>query len=382
MNILFIHPVNIDYPGGAERFVVEVSQRLRLRGYSVGVLQVNWAPHKPVTMQNSLELLRLGIELHKCGYLKLPRGFPVFNPSCILQISRQYDLLYMSAYSPNELVIYSLKKIGILNKPVIAVFHTMLEPHRDILHRLYLPLFIAAYKVFEKLHVLNKYTYDFFVKYHGIDERKVIFIPNGVDISRYYIKHRHSYFQILWTGRLTFDKGADTLCKVVDTFNRRYPHLINNVRFVITGSGTKVLEEYIKRLSQRYDNVEYLGYVDQVTLRELYATSHLYLITSRSEGMPLRVLEAMASGLPIAGSDIPGIHDLIINRHIGKSVRMGDIYGFCKAIEGFYNQWKNEPERYYGIRQTIRALTIANFSWEVIVNKIEKMFREILLESD
>jgi len=115
-------------------------------------------------------------------------------------------------------------------------------------------------------------------------------------------------------------------------------------------------------------------------LKKLYASSHLYLVTSRSEGMPLRVLEAMASGLPIVGSDIPGICDLVLNQHIGELVRVDDIYGFCKAIERYYNLWRDNSEKYYTVRETIREYTIANYDWNIIINRIENMFRQVLLD--
>jgi len=64
MNILFIHPVNIDYPGGAERFIVEASKRLISRGHNIGVLYAEWA-HRFISAQNSCELLSNGIKLYR-----------------------------------------------------------------------------------------------------------------------------------------------------------------------------------------------------------------------------------------------------------------------------------------------------------------------------
>jgi len=98
VNILFIHPVNIDYPGGAERFIAEVSKRLVSRGHNVGVLYVDWAPHRFISAQNSYELLSHDVKLYRCSYVKLPRGFPILDPHCIAKLSKENDILYMSAY--------------------------------------------------------------------------------------------------------------------------------------------------------------------------------------------------------------------------------------------------------------------------------------------
>jgi glycosyltransferase involved in cell wall biosynthesis len=383
MKILFVHPLNIDYPGGGERFIVEVSKRLRLRNHIVGVLYVDWAPHEPVATQNSHELLRYGVKMYKCNYLKLPRGFPLVDPSCTLYLSKQFDLIYMSACPPNELVMYSLKKLGALSKPVIAVFHAMIEPHKDMLHKLYLTPFITAYKEFNKLHVLNRYTLNFFVRHYGINERKVVFIPNGVDtafyrlITKYF--EQNNKFVVLFVSRLTMEKGIDILYEVVSRFNERYSELRSTVIFKVAGTGP--LLHYIEKLVNKYDNVVYLGYLSKEQLLMEYNSAHVLIMTSRMENMPLTLLEASACGLPAIASAVPGIVDVIKTVGYGILVRPGDFEGFVRGIISLYKLWREDLEKYYSIRQTIRERTITNFSWDVIVNRIENMFKEVVLEN-
>ncbi len=61
-------------------------------------------------------------------------------------------------------------------------------------------------------------------------------------------------------------------------------------------------------------SVRFLGAVDDIA--GLYAASDLALLSSRSEGCPNAVLEAMAAGLSVSGSDIPGISALVPRRHL------------------------------------------------------------------
>ncbi|RLF17428.1 MAG: hypothetical protein DRZ82_09810 [Thermoprotei archaeon] len=375
MKILFIHPYHIDYPGGAERWIVEIVKKLRNKGYEFGVLYVNYGSCKE-HVHNSRELEEYDTELYVCNHIKLPRGFPIINPRCVLSHIRSYDVAYVMAYPPNELLLRALKKY--MDVPLIAGFHSSLEPWRLFLHKLYIPLYMSAYRSFNALHVLNRSFYSILTEHYGVDRSKVYLIPNGIDTSKYSIRYNNEKFCILWTGRLYPEKGADILCKIIIEFNRKYPYLRNEVRFIITGMGS--YEKYVRSLAKLFNNVKYLGYVDDNTLKKLYASSHLYLVTSRSEGMPLRVLEAMASGLPIVGSDIPGICDLVLNQHIGELVRVDDIYGFCKAIERYYNLWRDNSEKYYTVRETIREYTIANYDWNIIINRIENMFRQVLLD--
>ncbi len=372
MRILFIHPYHIDYPGGAEKWIVEVAKRLRIKGYKIGVLYVNYKPCKACAL-NSRELKKCGVELYVCSYIKLPRGFPIIDPQCTLRYIRAYDIVYVMAYPPNELLQRILKKY--VGTPIIAGFHSPLEPWRIFLHKLYIPLYIDAYRTFDALHVLNRTLYNVFTKHYGVDKNKVYLIPNGIDVLKYYIEANNEKFRVLWTGRLYPEKGADILCKIIIEFNRRYLHLRNKVEFIITGTGP--YEKHVHTLAKRFSNVKYLGYIDSNTLRKNYATSHLYLAPSRSEGMPLRVLEATASGLPVVGSRIPGIQDIIIDGITGKLIKIGDVEGFCKAILWYYNLWRNSPEKFHRLRLSIRAHAVDNYDWSNVINKIGKMFMAV-----
>jgi hypothetical protein len=53
LNLLFVTPVSINYPGGAERWLYEVSTRLMKRGHDVGILYTDWTPGR-ISVNNSV----------------------------------------------------------------------------------------------------------------------------------------------------------------------------------------------------------------------------------------------------------------------------------------------------------------------------------------
>ena len=55
----------------------------------------------------------------------------------------------------------------------------------------------------------------------------------------------------------------------------------------------------------------YLGYVDDV--RAVLSAADVLIAPSRWEGFPLAPAEAMACGLPVIGSDVPGLRDLVLD---------------------------------------------------------------------
>jgi len=88
------------------------------------------------------------------------------------------------------------------------------------------------------------------------------------------------------------------------------------------------------------------------------------------------VLEALASGLPVVASKIPGITDLVIDGFNGKLIDINNINLFIDAILHYFELWYKEPQEYKNLRNKIRQNTIAYYDWNIIVDRIEKMFIE------
>ncbi|MEM4000668.1 MAG: glycosyltransferase family 4 protein [Saccharolobus sp.] len=376
MNILFIHPFDIRYPGGAETWISEVAIGLKEKGHGVCILYSKYGDVNLYCSRNVFKNLKKhGVEVDACRYVKLVRGFPILDPLTLYKKLAYYDIVYFMAYPPNEVTLTFLRNV--IRTPIISGFHTMLNPDYSLLHKLYSPIYFKLYGNFDALHVLNKWTYYVFVKKYGIDSEKVFFIPNGVNMSLYYIENNpEDKFYVLFTGRLEKDKGADILCKIIAEFNNNYPELMKDVEFLIAGTG--LYKDAVKKLGERYKNVRYLGLVNKEDLRKTYARSSVYLIPSRSEVMPFRVLEAMASGLPVVGSNIPGLRDLINDENLGKLIRVGEITEFCRAIIYYYSLWKYSPKDYFKTRGEIRLQVARNYGWEQIIVKLENMFRVVL----
>jgi glycosyltransferase involved in cell wall biosynthesis len=83
---------------------------------------------------------------------------------------------------------------------------------------------------------------------------------------------------------------------------------------------TYAASEHIALLGERSDVAEQL------------AQSDVFVLASRSEGMPLSVLEAMAAGLPVVASSVGGIPELVVSGETGLLVRPGDIDALAAAL--------------------------------------------------
>jgi glycosyltransferase involved in cell wall biosynthesis len=103
------------------------------------------------------------------------------------------------------------------------------------------------------------------------------------------------------------------------------------VKFLIVGDG--VLFRALKAKTKEWnlsDSVFFMGWRDDIN-RILCATD-IYVITSVVEGLNLSVLEAMACGLPIVGTDVKGISDMVVDKETGFLVPLDDVGTLANAI--------------------------------------------------
>ena len=130
--------------------------------------------------------------------------------------------------------------------------------------------------------------------------------------------------------------------------------------------------EATKELVQKIglDSVLFLGYVDNQDLPNLYACADYYIMTSKYEGLPLTLLEAMASGLPCIVSDIP---NLAIVRDADCGIIV-DYTGADLASEQILHYLLNQNSEH---SQNARKYALENLDWHLISEKYLKLFIEI-----
>ena len=134
-----------------------------------------------------------------------------------------------------------------------------------------------------------------------------VFVPNGIDpVTRsdsttFLEKHGiHQGDYLLAVGRLTPEKGLQYL---VEAANR-----LPQVSQVVIAGASDHDDSYRKLLEQvdRGHKVVFTGFTTGEDLRQLYSHARALVLPSVNEGFPMVMLEAMAYGLPIVCSDIPG----------------------------------------------------------------------------
>ena len=149
--------------------------------------------------------------------------------------------------------------------------------------------------------------------------------PLGVDVAHYEAKpaeRRDAPFTLLCVGRLTPAKGQHILlqaCAALRDWGRDF-------RLVIVGSGPDeaALKAMVARL-QLERQVHFTGALNQDEVRTWYRQSDVFALPSFAEGIPVVLMEAMASGLPCVTTRITGIPELIRDGIDGFLVTPSDV---------------------------------------------------------
>lgn len=129
-------------------------------------------------------------------------------------------------------------------------------------------------------------------------------------------------------AELNKNKNQEFLIKALDTMKIRFPQL--KLLIVGTGEHEAVLSDLIKERNLT-DRITLLGYRNDVD--KLLALSDVLVTASYREGLPVNIIEAMASGLPVICTDVRGQRDLVKNGRNGFLYPVNDEKKFCNAIE-------------------------------------------------
>lgn len=177
-------------------------------------------------------------------------------------------------------------------------------------------------------------------------------------------------FEVLSVGRLDTVKDPLTL---LTAFGRVGG---DTTRLSFVGAGSMHVQLVDETLAAGLeDRVEFTGLIprDEVFVR--FARSHLFVSASRGEGLPVAVIEAMATGCPVVLSDIPPHRELAEGADFVPFVALGDAAGFAREIDRFRNM---PPEERRAIGEKCRDLARSRFSLPIMHAAYEKVYGELL----
>ena len=190
---------------------------------------------------------------------------------------------------------------------------------------------------------------------------KSIYIPNGVDLSKF-TKNKENKFEktkvILSVGAFTDQKRHDLVINAVSK--------LKNVKLIIAGGGGDLKQEInalgTRLLGNRFEIMQ----TTNDKMPEIYQKTDVFTLASKpSESFGIVLVEAMASGLPVVASDDPIRREIVGDAGLFVDPTNADEY--AKAIEKALNiDWGSKPRK-----------QAEKFSWDIIARKYEELFKNI-----
>ncbi|RJO60144.1 glycosyltransferase [candidate division WS5 bacterium] len=174
---------------------------------------------------------------------------------------------------------------------------------------------------------------------------------------------------ICCVGRLEKQKGQDILIEAVTSLVKKgIP-----VRLVLAGDGEMLpeLKEKVRRLGIE-EKVIFLGRRNDIAL--ILASLDLYVAPSRWESFNIALGEAMVSGKPCVGTDIPGHSDLLVDKVTGVVVSAENPKVLAEAIVWVFEHQGEAQKMAVAAKEMVQT----NFTPEIMAKKYEKLYLDLM----
>jgi L-malate glycosyltransferase len=370
-----------DFPpvcGGIGYYVYNLSKILKKRGYTVTVLT------RGSFLKGCIATNFDGITVWKIRYLPIypfhVRFHGYFLNDILLKNEKKFDIIhYHSPLVPSlktnlpSVVTEHSTQIGLLsnftNQDLVSIFT-----------KIFAREFIALdYEVLRNSDIITTVSNSSMNEIETMfpEKKGIQVIGNGVDTNLFQPDPNMKPDQktILYTGRLVGLKGISDLIISAKEICKKFP----DAKFIITGEGPN--REHLERLVAKLkltENIVFTGYIDRKKLLTLYQSSTMYVLPSYHEGLPTSLLEAMSCGLPSIATDVAGNSEVIINNQNGILVPPKSPEELSRQIIRLLNS-KSERDR---LAKSGRDHIVNNYDWNIIVDKIEKIYRSIKHEGN
>lgn len=207
----------------------------------------------------------------------------------------------------------------------------------------------------------------------GCDLAKVKVIPFGVDLKKFHplAAAADSSPTFLFVGRLArthYFKGVDLLLRAFQSVQNQH----KAARLLIVGDGDlRAQYETRSRDLGIASQVEFLGAVADQDLPAVYRRAQALVLPSidSSETFGLVLLEAMASGVPVIASRLPGVDSLLVAGQVGELVEPGNVAELKQAMESVVSN----PALWQSYTQAARQHAEQYGDWDNIARQLTEL---------
>lgn len=227
------------------------------------------------------------------------------------------------------------------------------------------------------------------MRWYDVPRSKLVTIPCGVDIdlfrpvgkglARARLGWDSGEWVVLHVGRMVPRKGVDTVIEAMAELRRRQ---IAGVRLVVVGgcSEDPSADEEVVRLARLADDVgvgdmvTFVGRVGHDRLPQFYGAADVFATTPWYEPFGITPLEAMASGLPVIGSNVGGVKFTVRDGETGYLVPPRDPVAVADALQ----ELKEHPKVADALSANARRRVADLFTWSHVADSLGALYRRVV----
>jgi 1,4-alpha-glucan branching enzyme len=216
-------------------------------------------------------------------------------------LMRESDLVHLHFPLPLGLSVLMMR--WLVPRPLVVTVHGNADVYE--LPRALEPLTRAVLTRADVVVSVSEDLGDYLRNQMGVP--RVTVIPNGVEVEAFHPSEAsHPTLRLFSVSRLVPRKHIHVLIAAVEQLVKEGAAL----SLIIAGTGPE--EERIKRLaSESSGAVQFIGFIDEERKRRILTDTDVFVQISTREGLSIAALEALASGVPCAVSDLPGVREPI-----------------------------------------------------------------------
>ena len=304
MKIGLVSPYDYSHPGGVTHHIRNLADWLRLLGHEVRT----FAPSSRQQAEREIpDFYRIGRVFSvpvNDSVARITLSFHLASRVVEICEREKFDVLHFHEPLMPALPLTLLRMSRNLGVATVGTFHAFAKSNIGYYYGR--PLLKPYLRRLDQAIAVSPAAGDFVHHYFDINLRV---IPNGIDVETFQpghapIRHlRDDRVNVLFVGRLEKRKGLRDLLQAYAVMKERFPRC----RLIIVGDGPlrSVVEQHISKW--RLEDVVLAGFVPESVKPRYYATADIFCAPATGgESFGIVLLEAMASGVPVVCTEVPG----------------------------------------------------------------------------
>jgi glycosyltransferase involved in cell wall biosynthesis len=360
LHLTFVSDYLSPFTGGVKIIANTLAELVKQYNYDVSLIAGAVDSAFYDVYDNYFNIVNLNIyNLRKLPHQQ-PSRIPVFFKVVRKTLSelQNLDILHFNNHLPNLLPYFSLPKV-----PRVCTIHHLedMQSMSNLISRIYLPIFqdfLETNSPCTLIHTPSKYTAEQVAKRRIIARRRIIMIPNGIDLSKHLaVRKKPEPGTFLMIGRLEPRKHYEHAILVAKLARKQR----RDLKLYIVGDGPlrPALERKIREENLE-DAVKLLGNVDEQEKLELLVRAEALIHLGYPEGFGIVVIEALATGTPVITYNLPPVNEIIRNHVHGLLIEKDDVAKLARSIMDFNITIYDErvlrsKAKKYDLRKTVES---------------------------